>query len=137
MDWEGTRYFGLTLDWDYINSKVHLSMPGCIENALVRFGHEPPDKPQLHCNLILTQFPLMARQFSMPRQRTHHRLPPKPKRNTSDRSLEYCSTTASMSIPPSSRDSAHSPQPKPKPQHTPCPSSNGSSTTQQPIQTPS
>ena len=46
-DWEGTRYLGLTLDWDYINREVHLSMPGYIENALVRFGHEPPDKPQL------------------------------------------------------------------------------------------
>jgi len=46
-DWEGTRYLGLTLDWDYIKHEVHLSMPGYIENALIRFGHEPPDKPQL------------------------------------------------------------------------------------------
>jgi hypothetical protein len=46
-DWEGTRYLGLTLDWDYIKREVYLSMPGYIENALVRFGHEPPDKPQL------------------------------------------------------------------------------------------
>ena len=46
-DWEGTRYLGLTLDWDYIKHEVHLSMPGCIENALIRFGHEPPDKPQM------------------------------------------------------------------------------------------
>ena len=46
-DWEGTRYLGLTIDWDYINRKVHLSMPGYIEKALLRFGHEPPDKPQM------------------------------------------------------------------------------------------
>ena len=45
-DWEGTRYLGLTLDWDYTKREVHLSMPGYIENARVRFGHEPPDKPQ-------------------------------------------------------------------------------------------
>jgi hypothetical protein len=46
-NWEGTRYLGLTLDWDYVKCKVHLSMPGYIENALVRFGHEPPDRPQM------------------------------------------------------------------------------------------
>ena len=47
MDWEGTRYLGLTIDWDYTDRKVHLSMPGYIEKALIRFGHEPPDKPQM------------------------------------------------------------------------------------------
>ncbi len=47
MDWEGTQYLGLTLDWDYTKREVHLSMPGYIENALVRFGHKPPDKPQM------------------------------------------------------------------------------------------
>ena len=46
-DWEGTRYLGLTLDWDYTKREVHLSMPGYIENALIRFGHEPPVKPQM------------------------------------------------------------------------------------------
>ncbi len=46
-DWEGTRYLGLTLDWDYTKREVHLSMPGYIENALVHFGHEPPVKPQM------------------------------------------------------------------------------------------
>jgi hypothetical protein len=46
-DWEGTRYLGLTLDWDYSQRKVHLSTPGYIENALIRFGHKKPDKPQM------------------------------------------------------------------------------------------
>ena len=46
-DWEGTRYLGLTLDWDYTKREVHLSMPGYIENALVRFGHKKPDNPQM------------------------------------------------------------------------------------------
>jgi hypothetical protein len=55
-DWEDTRYLGLTLDWDYKQRKVHLSMPGYLENALVRFGHEPPTKPQMqpHPNTIPT-----------------------------------------------------------------------------------
>jgi hypothetical protein len=34
-NWEGMRYLGLTLDWDYLQHKVHLSMPGYIENALI------------------------------------------------------------------------------------------------------
>jgi hypothetical protein len=34
-DWEGTRYLGITLNWDYSQRKVHLSMPGYIENALI------------------------------------------------------------------------------------------------------
>ena len=45
-DWEGTRYLGLTLNWDYVGGKVHLSMPGYIEKALLRFAHSPPNKPQ-------------------------------------------------------------------------------------------
>ena len=45
-DWEGTRYVGLTIDWDYVERKVHLSMPGYIEKALLRFAHPPPNKPQ-------------------------------------------------------------------------------------------
>ncbi len=46
-DWEGMRYLGLTLDWDYSQCKVHLSIPEYIENALIRFGHKKPDKPQM------------------------------------------------------------------------------------------
>jgi hypothetical protein len=47
MDWEGTQYLSLTIDWDYTNCKVHLSMPGYIKKALLRFGHDPLDKPQM------------------------------------------------------------------------------------------
>ena len=45
-DWSGTSYCGLTLDWDYENRTVDLSMPGYIANALQRFAHPPPTKPQ-------------------------------------------------------------------------------------------
>ncbi len=38
---------GLTLNWDYKQRKVHLSMPGYLKNALVRFGHGSPTKPQM------------------------------------------------------------------------------------------
>ena len=26
-EWDGTRYSGITLDWDYTKREVHLSMP--------------------------------------------------------------------------------------------------------------
>ena len=45
-EWEGTRYIGLTLDWDYIQRMVHLSMPEYCEKARQRFQHEMPKKPQ-------------------------------------------------------------------------------------------
>ena len=45
-DWEGRRYLGITLDWDYQKREVHLSMPDYVERALVRFYHPTPDKPQ-------------------------------------------------------------------------------------------
>jgi len=43
---EGTRYLGMTLEWDYKNRKVHLLIPGYIPKALKRFEHELPKKPQ-------------------------------------------------------------------------------------------
>ena len=38
-DWKGSKYAGLTLDWDYAGRRVHLSMPGYVKEALVRFKH--------------------------------------------------------------------------------------------------
>ena len=46
MDWNGRRYIGLTLHWDYRNRLVHLSMPGYCEKAGQRFQHSKPNKPQ-------------------------------------------------------------------------------------------
>ena len=45
-DWEGTRYLGITIDWDYKKREVHMSMPGYVEKALARFGHTIPEEPQ-------------------------------------------------------------------------------------------
>jgi len=45
-DWEGLKYCGLTLTWDYINRTVDLSMPGYIERALQRFQHPAPTRAQ-------------------------------------------------------------------------------------------
>jgi hypothetical protein len=45
-NWEGERYCGLTIKWDYVGQKVHLSMPGYVRKgkALTRFHPPPPDK---------------------------------------------------------------------------------------------
>ena len=42
----GKRYLGLTLDWDYSKREVHVSMLEYIPDALVRFQHQAPKKPQ-------------------------------------------------------------------------------------------
>jgi hypothetical protein len=45
-DWDGNRYLGMTLDWAYKTRQVHLSMmPGYVEKALTRFGHQVPNQP--------------------------------------------------------------------------------------------
>ena len=46
VDWNGRHYIGLTLQWDYRNRLVHLSMPGYCEKAGQRFQHPKPNKPQ-------------------------------------------------------------------------------------------
>jgi hypothetical protein len=41
-DWTGARYCGLTLEWDYLNHTVDISIPGYIERTLQCFQHPPP-----------------------------------------------------------------------------------------------
>jgi hypothetical protein len=45
-DINGTRYCGLFMDWDYENAEVHISIPGYVKAALIRFKHARPTKPQ-------------------------------------------------------------------------------------------
>ena len=45
-DWQASLYTGLTIDWDYDNGTVDISMPGYIEKALKRFQHPTPDEPE-------------------------------------------------------------------------------------------
>ena len=46
IDDKGTRYLGITLEWDYNNRRVYISMPGYVPQALKPFGHEPLPKLQ-------------------------------------------------------------------------------------------
>jgi hypothetical protein len=45
-DWNGTAYCGLTLDWDYKNRTVDLSMPGYIKAALHKYQLPTPARPE-------------------------------------------------------------------------------------------
>ena len=45
-DWGGTLYSGLTIDWNYSDQYVDISMPYYIPNFLHRFQHSAPRKYQ-------------------------------------------------------------------------------------------
>jgi hypothetical protein len=45
-DWNGTAYCGLTLEWEYKNRMVDLSMPGYIKAALRKYQHPAPARPE-------------------------------------------------------------------------------------------
>jgi hypothetical protein len=45
-NWNGTAYCGLTLDWNYQDRTVDLSMPGYIKAALHKYQHPVPARPE-------------------------------------------------------------------------------------------
>jgi hypothetical protein len=45
-DWTGSLYCVITLNWDYANKHVDLSMPGYIKDALHKFQYPVPKRPQ-------------------------------------------------------------------------------------------
>jgi hypothetical protein len=45
-DWTTSLYCGITLNWDYTNTHMDLSMPGYIKDALHKFQHPLPKRPQ-------------------------------------------------------------------------------------------
>jgi hypothetical protein len=45
-EWNGTSYCGLTLDWDYKDHTVDLSMPGYIKAALHKYQHPAPARQE-------------------------------------------------------------------------------------------
>jgi hypothetical protein len=46
IDWSGSLYCGLTLDWHYDEGYVDVSMPGYVKRALTKFNHPAPLKKQ-------------------------------------------------------------------------------------------
>ena len=45
-DWQGERYLGLTISWNYSQQLVHLSMPNYCNKAIQHFHHTKPHRPQ-------------------------------------------------------------------------------------------
>ena len=45
-DWEGKKYIGLALDWDYEKSEVHVSILGYVKSAAKELDHTPPKRYQ-------------------------------------------------------------------------------------------
>jgi hypothetical protein len=46
MDWTGSLFCGINLDWNYPERIVTLSMPQYVPKALLKFQHPPPVSPQ-------------------------------------------------------------------------------------------
>ena len=44
INWEGTKYVGIDLEWNYIKREVILSMKQYVEQALKQFKHSQPIK---------------------------------------------------------------------------------------------
>ena len=45
MDWTGSKYVGIDLEWDYDERTVKLSMDGYVEKALKKIQHALPRRP--------------------------------------------------------------------------------------------
>jgi hypothetical protein len=55
-DWNGGAYCGLTLDWDYKNRTVELSLPGYIRAALRKYQHLAPARPEHAPHTVIHPF---------------------------------------------------------------------------------
>ena len=46
IDWTGSLFCGLTIDWDYAARTCDISMPEYLQAALLKFQHPAPKRPQ-------------------------------------------------------------------------------------------
>ena len=46
VDWEGKKYVGIDLKWDYQKRTLDTSAKGYVEQALHKIQHKKPTKPQ-------------------------------------------------------------------------------------------
>jgi hypothetical protein len=46
IDWDGSLFCGVNIDWNYPAQTVNLNMPKYIPKALLKFQHTTPTKPQ-------------------------------------------------------------------------------------------
>ena len=77
----GDKFAGISIKWDYIRRRCRLSMPGYIDDLLVKFKHRCPSKPRLSpykCNPISygakTQFAPEADKSPLLDDKRKHRI---------------------------------------------------------------
>ena len=46
IDWEGKLYCGISLEWNYKERWLDISMPGYMKKVLEKYNHNHPPKPQ-------------------------------------------------------------------------------------------
>ncbi len=46
MDWTGSKFAGIDLDWNYSKRTCQLTMNGYIDEVLLKYHHQQPPKPQ-------------------------------------------------------------------------------------------
>ena len=117
IDWEGKLFIGITLDWDYTNRTVRLSMPNYITKALTKFQHNAPKRPE-HSPHRAPDRQIGAKvQLTEPVDTSE----PLTKNNalTSNASLAHYSTTAELWILQSPLRSVPSPPNKPQARNKP------------------
>jgi hypothetical protein len=97
-NWDGQRYLGMTINWDYTEQAVHVSMLDYIPKALTRFQHPTPCIPQHQL------YPHVKPSYGAKAQYTEDvdSSPPLDKqgKNTSKRSSARCFTTYAVSTTP-------------------------------------
>jgi hypothetical protein len=49
----GNKFAGINIKWDYATRGCCISMPGCIENLLIKLKHPRPAKPSLSLHKCL------------------------------------------------------------------------------------
>eukprot|EP00957_Ditylum_brightwellii_P047760 3628082-Ditylum_brightwellii.AAC.1 len=46
VDWKGTKYCGITLEWNYPEWWLDISVPGYVGKGLKKLKHPTPSKPE-------------------------------------------------------------------------------------------
>eukprot|EP00957_Ditylum_brightwellii_P074011 5623870-Ditylum_brightwellii.AAC.1 len=59
VDWRGSKYCGISLEWNYQEKWVDISVPGYVMKGLTKLKHPRPTKPKYspHCHVKITYGP--------------------------------------------------------------------------------
>ena len=91
VDWTGNLYCGISLNWDYVNQWVDISMPGYLKKKLQEYRNIIPSRLQM-CPYPYSPEPKkMDPKHRLPFIPMHHQNQMKKESNASNKLLEaYC-----------------------------------------------